>query len=180
MNEKCPMNGKSCNKPKNIHISSNTNGEVSEFDCCQECGGNPSFMLVPLGLMSLLSPMVVPAISVLLNNFAKLNAMDRDQTVRCVCGTSIQDIKNSGRAGCPSCYTTFKDEFSGVMPRMHAGGVCHKGKTPKNNIQLLNNKMAEAVADERYEDAAKFRDQIKVLKQQTFQRNDLEAPDKGI
>jgi protein arginine kinase activator len=60
-----------------------------------------------------------------------------------------------------------------VLEDMHAG-TAHQGKVPtdalsrqSSQMQLKNlmDSLARAVAEEAYEDAAKFRDQIKVIKE---------------
>jgi protein-arginine kinase activator protein McsA len=115
----------------------------------------------------------------LMHNLAKLNLMSQE-AVRCqTCNASLAELKAIGKFGCPICYDTFKDELLPYLPQMQGGNNQHVGKRPKNGIESLNKEMQKAVKEERYEDAAKFRDRIKEL-QKTLNGSDLKAPDHGI
>jgi protein arginine kinase activator len=180
MDGKCPFSGEPCDNFKNVHIKQNNNGKISEQHCCQECGSkflSPlSFALIPVGIMN----MIPGGFSTLMNNYNKLTTMNESNQLRCKCNSSLEDIKRVGRLGCAECYGTFKNELITLLPRMHSGNLQHYGKKPKNNIEMLKKKMALAVAEEKYEEAAIFRDRIKALNEQPLQRNDLEPPNQGI
>ena len=102
------------------------------------------------------------------------------------CGLSFDDIVNNGRLGCPDCYDTFESRLDPILKRMqgsnrHIGRlgeipekkvnvkkpVAKKAKEPKKDeeskIEKLEKDLKEAVKEERYEDAAKIRDEIKKL-----------------
>ena len=81
--------------------------------------------------------------------------------------------------GCACCYETFAAELGEVMQRMQHG-ITHRGKQPRaavkrirhqeqvriknsNRLEMLTNRLKEAVAEERYEEAARLRDQIKLV-----------------
>ncbi len=99
---------------------------------------------------------------------------------RCAgCGTTWDRIRADGRAGCAGCYATFRVQLSGVMGRVQRGET-HVGKTPRaiearrlrleqlrqrrdNQLLLLQNRLQNAVAAEKYEEAAKLRDKIKIV-----------------
>jgi protein arginine kinase activator len=70
--------------------------------------------------------------------------------------------------GCPECYTAFRDGLDGLLKAMHKG-TRHVGKTPskiaksrhvQGNINHLREELANAVRDERYEDAARLKNEI--------------------
>ena len=104
----------------------------------------------------------------------------RDVSARCpTCGTTWDRLKTDGRAGCSGCYAAFRTELNDVMTRLQRGGQ-HLGKTPKaagkrrrrldhlrqrrdHQLQLLQNRLKEAVASEQYEEAATLRDKIKIV-----------------
>jgi protein-arginine kinase activator protein McsA len=99
-------------------------------------------------------------------------------TLRCPnCNTTWDRLKQDGRAGCGTCYSAFRTQLIDVMVRVQRG-ESHVGKTPReaqkrrrraenirarreHQLELLNNRLKEAVAAEKYEIAAKLRDKIK-------------------
>lgn len=101
-------------------------------------------------------------------------------SIRCSkCGTTWDRLRQDGRAGCAHCYTAFHDQLVEVMDRLQRSSQ-HMGKTPRaalkrrrrlehlrtrrdHRLEMLNRRLKEAVAAEKYEDAAKLRDQIKVV-----------------
>lgn len=149
----CPITGKPCNKAKNVLIQKlDYSGSVSEYECCGECVDNINS----------------PFASNLLHNLGVLNLMQLQQTATCTCGASLQEIKVKG-IGCPQCYITFKEDLEALILRLQAGTTEHKGKTPQpKDTESLKREMKKAVQEERYEDAAKYRDRIKSLEQAVY------------
>ncbi len=100
----------------------------------------------------------------------------RAEDLRCpACKLSQTEFERSGRFGCAVCYHTFGAALKHVLGRMHVGEH-HKGKIPKraqaqhrmrDQIRNLENKIEEAVADERYEEAAACRDKISEINRET-------------
>jgi len=87
------------------------------------------------------------------------------------CGFTQADFKKAGRLGCPACYQAFAEPLEGLLKTMHKG-TRHIGKAPealratRENAGLLKTlqvKLAKAIKDEHYEQAAQFRDEIKQL-----------------
>ncbi|MFO0849558.1 MAG: UvrB/UvrC motif-containing protein [Gemmataceae bacterium] len=84
------------------------------------------------------------------------------------CGIKFVEFRNSGRLGCPHDYDAFREELLPLLDSIH-GDVRHAGKTPRRKpkpaaqLQLaqLRKKLQQAVAAEKYEDAARLRDQIR-------------------
>ena len=85
------------------------------------------------------------------------------------CGYSQEDFKKSGRLGCPDCYKVFADGLEGLLKTMHKG-TRHAGKVPEalrqnreltTRLLLLQKKLNKAIAEEKFEEAAKLRDEIK-------------------
>ena len=99
-------------------------------------------------------------------------------------------IINNGKFGCAECYDTFSNKLDSILKNLH-GTSKHIGRKPKNivkaidtqstqkeekakktekkvdekqeKINKLNKDLQKAIKDERYEDAAKIRDEIKKL-----------------
>lgn len=94
--------------------------------------------------------------------------------VRCEqCGFTQADFKKHGRFGCPQCYQTFSGVIEPMLGSMHKG-TAHTGKVPlralnrrslSERLSKLEGELDEAIKAERYEDAARFRDEILQVKQ---------------
>ncbi|MGO9528129.1 MAG: UvrB/UvrC motif-containing protein [Verrucomicrobiia bacterium] len=92
--------------------------------------------------------------------------------VQCpVCGFTQADFKKTGRLGCSACWETFEPALASLLKAMHKGDH-HVGKVPTKaeHTVALNGKMQElaeqlekAVREEKYEDAAQIRDQIREM-----------------
>jgi protein arginine kinase activator len=93
------------------------------------------------------------------------------ETSCATCGFTAAQLKKIGRMGCPECYTTFREGLDGLLKSMHKG-TRHVGKIPHQivthnalvgNIGHLREELANAVRDERYEDAARLKTEIDEL-----------------
>ena len=87
------------------------------------------------------------------------------------CGFTQADFKKSGRLGCPACYQTFAEGLGGLLKTMHKG-TRHTGKAPEalrqsrdlsDRMKTLQSKLAKAIKDEDFEQAAILRDEIKQM-----------------
>ncbi len=87
------------------------------------------------------------------------------------CGLSYQDFNRTGKLGCGSCYTAFKNQLEPLLRRMH-GTSKHIGKAvPGSGARMEMNKrlkglrdvLATHIANEEYEQAARVRDEIRSL-----------------
>jgi len=99
---------------------------------------------------------------------------------RCArCGMTWDRLREDGRAGCATCYETFADELRAVMEKSQRGAA-HLGKTPRaaqkrrqrllllrarrdHQLELLQRRLQESVAAEKFEEAAKLRDKIRIV-----------------
>ena len=88
-----------------------------------------------------------------------------------VCGFTQADFKKTGRLGCSACWETFEAGLASVLKAMHKGDH-HVGKVPSKamhtlalngKIQDLAEQLEKAVREEKYEDAAQIRDEIREL-----------------
>jgi len=88
------------------------------------------------------------------------------------CGLPYSDFRKTFQLGCSQCYETFKEQLEPILRRIH-GSIIHKGKVPskvpakvkipKDEIEEMKKKLREAVKREEYEEAARLRDEIRVL-----------------
>ena len=155
-NIKCSI----CNKVASVHLTQIVNGKVHKVDLCESCAQSKG-VTDPEGFS--LADLLSKASSAINPNESQLVCPD--------CGMETADFRRTGRLGCANCYDVFKQLVFPVLEDMHAG-VFHKGKVPtialnrqstQQELKKLQSSLAHAVAEEAYEEAAKFRDQIKAV-----------------
>lgn len=85
------------------------------------------------------------------------------------CGSTLEDFRRLGKAGCSECYRTFSAELDGTIRSIH-GNARHTGRAPakarekfqkENELKALKNELKEAIEKEEFEKAAMLRDKIK-------------------
>ena len=154
-----------CGKPATVHLTQIVNNKVHNVDLCEACAQskgvtNPGgFSLADLLLKTTLNP--------------------EGSGVRCEqCGFTQADFKKYGRFGCPACYDTFLPVLEPMLDGMHKG-TRHVGKVPQAALQRrslydrltkLETDLTEAIKSERYEEAARFRDEINQVRQAVGQK----------
>jgi protein arginine kinase activator len=159
-----------CGKPATVHLTQIVNNQIHKLDLCEQCAAakgvtDPSgFSLADL----LLKPGAAGA----------AGDASATQLVCEVCGFTQNDFKKHGRLGCPACYERFKPILDPVLANMHKG-VTHLGKVPARSIERktmmdrlvrLDKELQDAIKAERYEDAARLRDEIAGTKDAFAQR----------
>jgi len=179
-----PLKCDLCDKPATVHLTQIVNSQVHKVDLCEECAKakgvtDPSGLSLSQLLMggSLAGPAGASAggsgpSAPLLNPFAAAAAAR--PTLRCEkCGYTEAEFKKTGHLGCPDCYETFAPHIEGMLEKMHKG-TAHLGKAPQHalarqtlhrRLNELNDALSEAIKTERYEDAARCRDEINEVKQ---------------
>ncbi|MBC8039175.1 MAG: UvrB/UvrC motif-containing protein [Opitutaceae bacterium] len=157
-----PLKCDLCTNPATVHLTQIVNNKVHKVDLCESCAQakgvtDPSgFSLADLLLKASLNPDVPTS------------------AVRCEqCGFTQGDFKKHGRFGCPQCYSTFSSLVEPMLDNMHKG-TAHTGKVPEKALERrslqdrldeLETNLETAVKAERYEEAARYRDEINQLKQ---------------
>ena len=151
-----------CGKPATVHLTQIVNNKIHKVDLCEGCAQakgvtDPSgFSLADLLLKT------------------SLNPEPQAEGIRCEqCGATQADFKKQGRFGCPACYDAFKSIIEPMLGNMHKGTV-HVGKVPRRALERkslydrlthLQGELDDAIKAERYEDAARFRDEIHQVKE---------------
>ncbi len=102
------------------------------------------------------------------------------------CGLSFDDFVESGKFGCPSCYDTFEERIDPIIKRLQGSNrfigrgakksnpenelnidktekVDKEEKQEENKIDSLKAELKQMIKEEKYEEAAKIRDEIKKL-----------------
>lgn len=152
-----------CSQPATVHLTQIVNNKVHKVDLCEACaqakgvtdpGG---FSLSDLLVKASLSPEAVATAGLCCE----------------ACGFTPGDFKKHGRFGCPQCYATFNCIVEPMLENMHKGNL-HTGKVPsralerktrEDHLRELETNLQSAIKDERYEDAARYRDEINQAKQ---------------
>lgn len=157
-----PLKCDLCDNSATVHLTQIVNSKVHKVDLCESCA-QAKGVTDPSGFS--LSDLLLKA---------SLNPDQPETTVTCEqCGYSQNDFKKHGRFGCPHCYEAFSGEISKMLDAMH-NGTTHKGKVPQralarktlyDRLTQLEDELSEAIKTERYEDAARCRDEISQVKQ---------------
>jgi protein arginine kinase activator len=88
------------------------------------------------------------------------------------CALTLRDFKQTGRLGCPHCWTAFETQLRPLLNRVQ-GGHQHTGKVylspdpsaseREKRLEGLRRKLDRAVQMEDFERAAELRDRIRTL-----------------
>lgn len=151
-------------KPATVHYTQITGDKTQKVDLCEACAKSKG-ATDPTGF----------AFADLLLGLGASQEIEQatgGSDVKCPqCGFSHADFKKSGRLGCPECYKTFADGLGGLLKTMHKG-TKHAGKVPAalrhsreaaDRLKTLQKKLAKAIEDENFEQAALLRDELKQL-----------------
>lgn len=162
-----PEQCSNCKKPATIHLTQIINNQIHKVDLCDDCPhkktvtDSEAFSLADFLLKPQMDPM-------------------REQ-VRCEhCGFTPADFKKMGRFGCPKCYDSFKGMLRPMLSGMHKG-LQHAGKCPeqviarnkaRDKLKNVQSALDEAIREERYEEAAKLRDQLRQIEEKATSPQD--------
>ncbi|HRR35086.1 MAG TPA: UvrB/UvrC motif-containing protein [Kiritimatiellia bacterium] len=83
------------------------------------------------------------------------------------CGILRHEYRKQSRLGCPGCYTAFSKELDAAIFDLHRA-TQHVGKVPQRAQALwqrrqLEARLAEAIQEQRYEEAIVLRDELRRL-----------------
>ena len=153
-------------KPATVHLTQIMGDKMQKLDLCEDCAkakgiNDPTgFGLADLDLV------------LGLGASQEIEQAAGGVELKCPrCGFTQADFKKSGRLGCPECYHTFAEGLGGLLKTMHKG-TRHSGKAPEalrqsrdlsDRLKTLQNKLAKAIKDEDFEQAAILRDEIKSM-----------------
>jgi protein arginine kinase activator len=97
---------------------------------------------------------------------------DREDSLACPgCGWTFADFEARGKLGCPQCYQTFMGDMTRLLKEFH-GFNRHTGKIPysigrridvRRQILGVKEDIQFAISEERFEDAAHLRDEMRDL-----------------
>lgn len=162
-----PMMCNSCGvRPSKIHYTEIVNNKMTSMDLCVECAEARGINVEKqqsYGLGDLVAGLI--------DSVAQTES-EKMGKVKCPsCGFAYSNFKKVGRFGCPECYTAFEKQLVPLLRQLH-GSTRHEGKTPtaigpnaalRREIMELQESLTQAVVNERFEEAAQIRDQIREL-----------------
>ncbi len=164
-----------CQEAATVHLTQIANNKIHKVHLCENCAQSKGMTDPDLfSLEDLFSPT---------SGFG-LEESTADNSIVCKrCGLSSRDFKRHGRFGCPDCYEYLNPLILPMLANMHKSDS-HKGKIPHRSIDSLQvskrvrdleEELSTAVKEERYEEAAAYRDEIEKLKASPQKGPDHEA-----
>jgi protein arginine kinase activator len=166
---KCNICGQ---KEANVKIVKVINGEQTVTHLCEDCArakGDLNFSQSGFNLSNLLTDFF--NLDITKSQFTPVN---KSQVKCSKCGLTWHDFQSHSRLGCNECYETFKTQLLPLIRRVH-GNVAHQGQVPKTKephlakekmLKQLKINLQEAIVEERFEDAAEYRDNIKKIEKE--------------
>ena len=177
---KCDM----CDLEATVFLTQIVDGKMTQVNLCDKCSKEKG-VTDPTGFQ--LADFLLGTAAQKKTRTASLE----DDTLACPeCGFTRAHLKKIGRMGCPECYRTFAEDLDGMLKAMHKG-TRHVGKAPgralpapaitrpaqgpaetppakpqanlKKRLAEIKGAIDKAVAEERYEDAARLRDEMREL-----------------
>lgn len=156
---------KQCNAT--VHLTDvQPNGEHVERHLCEACAVQEGVTMKPHE----------PA-AMMLEKFVKVGIGMKGAAQRTCpnCGITFGEFRSQGQLGCPNDYEEFSDLLMPLIERAHDGASVHVGKTPGKQqagkgrlleLSRLRRELQTAIRDERYEVAAKLRDELDRLEKE--------------
>ena len=171
----------------NIRYTEIVNGVKREMALCDKCSKELDLQTldfnIPINFSSFLGEFLE-------DNDNVLPSFMKEDELKCnYCGMTFEDFVNNGKLGCANCYNIFENKINNILKNLHGSNI-HLGRKyliEKDNtlkfknekekievknelskltkVQKLKEELKKAIKDERYEDAAKFRDEIKKIEE---------------
>ena len=151
-------------KQATVHLTQIAGDKVQKVDLCEDCAKQKGIN-DPAGFS--LADLLLG-----LGASQEIEQATGGPDVKCPqCGFTQADFKKSGRLGCPACYATFAEGLEGLLKTMHKG-TRHTGKVPEamrqsrdisDRLKSLQKRLAKAIEDEDFEQAAILRDEMKQM-----------------
>ena len=157
------MNCEHCGKNEaTVHVTEIHNGKKETHHYCQNCASGHVHWQHPFDAFG----------GDFFKNFFVNPSFEEEKKKSCPhCGMSLAEFNQSGFFGCADCYQTFQEEIFSLLERMQ-GSTRHLGKVPSRGygvftttrqIQRLQQQLQQALQQEKYEEAARLRDEIRSL-----------------
>ncbi len=171
-----------CNENEaNVRYTQIINGVKKEMNLCEECAHKLGVGEININMPIDFSNFFVD----LLNEYEDSGFMPTlalPKVQKCdKCGLTFDDFIETGKFGCDNCYRAFEQRIDPILKRLH-GNSNYVGRSVKKisakneinktkekldskneKIEQLKKELKQKIKEEKYEDAAKIRDEIKKL-----------------
>ncbi len=137
----------------------------TEIWLCEECAQKEGVTLKSqVSLADFLAGLIKAPVTKEMTKLANLKCPE--------CGITYLEFQSQGRFGCPNDYKVFAELVEPLLDKIH-GSTKHVGKRSAGapfpadktaSLAALRSALEAAVKAERYEEAAKLRDEIRSLK----------------
>jgi len=149
-----------------IQVTQVTEPPVKQLNLCEKCAAER-------GIETQLTVPKQPLTDFILAVQQKSLPASEGDAVKCAfCQGTMRDFKNTGRLGCAYCYGAFEASLRDLLRRVH-GQSRHVGRAyapPRPPVEEgatvlseLRDRLKRAIDQEQFEEAAKLRDQIRVI-----------------
>ena len=163
-----------------VFYNENINGKTRAYSLCGECAAKLREKGDLQDITSMMSSFADPFSAMHDELFGGFFGMPAVKAIsaqkKCdFCGSTYAQIAKDGKAGCPSCYTTFREELKPSLRSLHGGNLTHAGRAPadrrakkerSDRLESLKMQLAEAISTENFEKAAGLRDEIRALEKE--------------
>ncbi len=161
-----------CDHEAAVFLTQIVDGKMTQVNLCEKCSKDKG-VTDPTGFQ--LADFLIGAGGA---KKAKTSVVEDDSLACPECTFTRAHLKKIGRLGCPECYHTFSADLENMLRAMHKG-TRHIGKVPgnappatlstrrapkvsaKKRLGEIKDSIERAVAEERYEDAARLRDEMR-------------------
>ena len=160
------MKCQSCGKNiANVKYYENINGKKQTLYFCEACANK-------MGISSFSN--ITEIFSPIFTDIPKLNILENRQCRKC--GYTLDEYLNTGMLGCENCYNTFENTIEELIYKINGKKrhikidksntnklIINNNDKIKDKISRLKEKIEKLVKEEKYEEAAIVRDEIKSL-----------------
>ena len=188
------MKCQNCGKNEaNVKYTQIINGIEKKMELCENCAKKLGIteqvdfnFNMPIGVESFLGEF--------LNDYDNgfLPAFNNTKVLKCKnCGMDYSEFIDTGKFGCSNCYNVFSEKLDKIFKNIHGSNryIGRKGKevigekfktldkkediknkeekleTKEDKLIKLKEELAKSIKEERYEDSAKLRDEIKKIEE---------------
>lgn len=166
----------------NVKYTQIVNGVKKEMHLCEKCsrelGINEMSFNIPINLSSFFGEFLDDY------NHGFMPLLEKEKVLKCdKCNMTYDEFIESGKFGCSNCYDVFSANIDPILKRLHGSNryigrkainnVSKKIKTKEqqtiqenaneSKIKKLKLELNKMIKEEKYEEAAKIRDEIKKI-----------------
>jgi len=160
----CPLSKKPCLMPRHYTVTNITGKTVESINLCSLCAA--SYMEaegISMG-QEIKTHKAFKSFTSFLDELSKIGQAAKTPCPNCA--STLSEIMESQRFGCPQCYDHFGPEVDSLVKKIQAGHT-HTGKQPPKQVisplEALKVQLAAAIAEEDYERAAKIKSDMEKL-----------------